>query len=115
MDGGKYALEGQKPACRSVAFALPGRWLRIALTQGAPWAECLVALQAVFVELMKLALQHRLDSEEVLGEGELVIIWGVEVEEYARGLGQLLDGFRDRGVGFEMLVKQVEAETFGRR
>jgi hypothetical protein len=34
MDVGKFALKGQKPIYRIVAFALSGRWLRTALTQG---------------------------------------------------------------------------------
>ena len=34
MDVGKFALKGQKPICCIVAFALSGRWLRIAITQG---------------------------------------------------------------------------------
>jgi hypothetical protein len=29
-----FALQGQKPICRIVAFALAGRWLRTFLTQG---------------------------------------------------------------------------------
>ena len=33
-DVGKFALKGQKPTCRIVAFALTGRWLRTAITQG---------------------------------------------------------------------------------
>ena len=35
MDVGKFALKGQKPYLVHYAFALSGRWLRTAVTQGA--------------------------------------------------------------------------------
>ena len=34
MDVSKFALQGQKPIRRIIAFALAGRWLRTTFTQG---------------------------------------------------------------------------------
>ena len=50
MDVGKFALKGQKPICRIVAFALSGRLLPRAM----PWAMSFLAFQAVFAELAEL-------------------------------------------------------------
>ena len=44
MDRGKFALKGQKPYLVHYAFALSGRWLRTAVTQGAALGYLLTGL-----------------------------------------------------------------------
>ena len=43
MDVSKFALQGQKPIRRIIAFALAGRWLRTIFTQGDAQGYWLVA------------------------------------------------------------------------
>jgi hypothetical protein len=45
-----FALQGQKPICRIVAFALAGRWLRTFLTQGVALGYELIGLSGRLCE-----------------------------------------------------------------